>query len=108
MSLSVTEAFCSTMMATAVILTLRAFPFILFSRKEPPAILCFIEKYIPILVMAILVVYCLKDVQLSTAPYGLPHFLALTATVILHLWKKNALISICGGTILFMILNHIF
>jgi branched-subunit amino acid transport protein AzlD len=107
MKLSMAAAFYSSLLAAGVIFSTRVFPFILFSGKDPPAILKFIEKYIPPMVMAILLAYCLKDIHLSSEPYGLPHFAALAGTVLLHLWKKNAMLSIFGGTIFFMIMNRI-
>jgi branched-subunit amino acid transport protein AzlD len=107
MNISIKTACLATILSMVVIFLLRAFPFILFSKREPPAILQFIEKYIPPMIMAILLFYCLKDVKFSSAPYGIPYFTALTATVLLHLWKNNSLLSIFGGTALFMILNSI-
>ncbi len=87
-----------------IILATRTFPFALFSRKDPPAALKFVERYIPPMVMAVLVVYCLKDVAWAVSPHGLREVAALAAVVVLHLLKRNALISIFGGTALYMFL----
>jgi branched-subunit amino acid transport protein AzlD len=106
-NLSLTMAILGTLVSAAIILITRAFPFVLFSRRDPPRIICFIEKYIPSMVMAILVIYCLKDTRLEVHPWGLPSFIALAVTVVLHLWKRNPMISILGGTILYMILSRI-
>jgi branched-subunit amino acid transport protein AzlD len=54
--------------------------------------------------MTLLLLYCLKDVSLATAPHGLPEALALAAVVGLHLWRRNALLSIGAGTGLYMFL----
>jgi len=54
--------------------------------------------------MGMLVVYCLKDVQLLTSPHGIPEAIAIVAVILLHLWKRNSLLSIGGGTVLYMIL----
>lgn len=107
MKITTNMALVATLVSTLVIFSLRAFPFVLFSKREPPHVLRFIEKYIPPMVMAILLVYCFKDVQFAQEPFGAPYLIALAATVILHLWKKNSMFSIFGGTILFMILNKI-
>lgn len=107
MKLSITMAFAATIVSALVIFALRAFPFVLFSRRNPPHVLRFIEKYIPPMVMAILLVYCLKDIQFTQTPYGAPYFIALAATIALHIWKKNSMISIFGGTALFMILKAV-
>jgi|WetSurMetagenome_2_1015567.scaffolds.fasta_scaffold72045_3 branched-subunit amino acid transport protein AzlD len=105
--LTLGAALIATIISTLIICGTRAFPFVLFSRRDPPRIIKFIEKYIPPMVMAILVIYCLKDIQITVKPYSLPSFIALGVTVALHLWKHNPLISISGGTILFMILERI-
>ena len=58
----------------------------------------------PFAVIGMLVVYCLKEVSLINRPYGLPELLGCAATAALHLWKHNNLISIGGGTVIYMIL----
>lgn len=107
MNLSVLNVIIASIISGVIIFSTRAFPFVLFSKREPPAFIRFIEKYIPPMVMAILLVYCFKDIRFSACPYGLPYFIALAATVVLHLWKNNSMVSIFGGTILFMILHKI-
>ena len=94
-------------LTTLLLLFYRAAPFLIFSKKEPPAALRFVEKCLPPLIIATLIVYCLKDIDFASSPYGAPHFVAIAATVGLHLWKKNSMISIFGGTILFMLLSRI-
>ena len=54
--------------------------------------------------VGLLVVYCLKDVQPAAAPYGLPELIAVAATAGLHVWKKNTLLSVGVGTVLYMLL----
>lgn len=92
---------------TLIILATRAFPFLLFARRNPPRALRFVEKYIPPMVMAILVVYCLKDIQWGIWPSGLREIAAIALVTALHLWKKNAMLSIFGGTAFYMILQAI-
>lgn len=87
-----------------VILATRAFPFILFSRRDPPAVLRFVERFIPPMVMAVLVVYCLKDINWTAWPSGIRELAALALVFALHLTKKNAMLSIFGGTAFYMIL----
>lgn len=105
--LTLNQALIATLIGTAVIFSTRAFPFVLFSKREPPAIIRFIEKYIPPMVMAVLLIYCFKDVQFMAKPFGIPEISALVVTVILHLWKNNSMLSIFGGTFLYMVLIHI-
>lgn len=87
-----------------VILATRAFPFVLFSRRDPPKMLRFVERFIPPMVMAVLVVYCLKDIQWGTGCAGVQELVSLAAVCVLHLTKKNAMLSIFGGTALYMVL----
>ncbi|MBQ0002134.1 MAG: AzlD domain-containing protein [Treponema sp.] len=107
MKLTLIQALIGTFISAAILYALRAFPFVLFSKREPPQIIRFIEKYIPPMVMAVLVIYCLKDINLLSRPFGLPELIALAFTVIIHLWKNNSMVSIFGGTILFMILSRV-
>lgn len=108
MKLSFPAALFACVLCCITIFLLRAFPFLLFSKRNPPAFLRFIEKYIPSMVIACLLIYCLKDIHLRSAPFGLPQAIALGAAVILHLWKNNAMLSIFGSTALFMLLNYRF
>ncbi len=98
-------AVAATLISAAIVIFERAFPFIIFAKKNPPSLVTFIEKYLPPLAMACLLVYCLKDMNFSAKPFALPEIAALSATVLVHLWKGNALLSIFTGTALFMSLN---
>jgi branched-subunit amino acid transport protein AzlD len=80
----------------------RLVPFLFFSKRKPPPLLRFIETYIPPMVMVILVVYCFSDVGWIDAPHGVPELTAGAAAALLHLWKKNAFLSILGSTGLYM------
>jgi branched-subunit amino acid transport protein AzlD len=82
----------------------RALPFVFFAKHRPPAVVEFLERYIPPMVMTILVVYCLKDVRLSASPWGIPELASVIFVVVVHLMVRNPLISIFGGTALYMIL----
>jgi branched-subunit amino acid transport protein AzlD len=106
-SLTVAQSVIAAVVSGVVIFCTRAFPFVLFSKQEPPEILRFIEKNIPPMVMAILLVYCFKSVRFTREPYGIPELVALGVTVAAHLWKGNPMISIFGGTGVFMFLNRI-
>ena len=107
-NLSISAAIIATICSALVIFSERASPFVLFSKKEPPAFIKFVEKYIPPMVMAALLVYCLKDISFSREKILPSEFIALTITVVLHLWKRNSLISIFSGTAVYMLLQKIF
>lgn len=94
-----------------VTMGLRFLPFFIFGGgKETPRFISYLGKYLPYAIMGMLVVYCLKGVSFINAPYGVPELLGVAAVAGLHLWKRNTLLSIAGGTILYMILiqNNIF
>ncbi len=93
--------------AFANILT-RAFPFVLFGkRKKIHPLVTYLGKYLPPAIIATLVVYCLKDIKIMSGSHGLPELICVSVVVGLHLWKKNILISIGAGTILYMILIQV-
>ena len=82
----------------------RFLPFLIFPEgKTPPAYIQYLGKVLPYAVIGLLVIYCLKDVPASST-YGLPEAIAILFIMVLHKWKKNTLLSIGGGTILYMIL----
>ena len=83
----------------------RWLPFWLFpENKEPPPVVAYLGRVLPAAVMGLLVVYCLKNVTWMAAPHGIPELLAILAVVLLHRWRDNVLLSIAGGTALYMAL----
>jgi branched-subunit amino acid transport protein AzlD len=89
-------------------MTTRFLPFIVFSeKKETPAFIQYIGKYLPSAVFGMLVVYCLKNVSLVSGSHGVPEFIAIVVTVLLHKWKRQMLLSIAGGTVCYMLLLHL-
>jgi len=80
-------------------------PFLLFPEsKQPPEVVSYLGRVLPPAMMGLLVVYCLKGVSISISPYGLPEMIAIGVIVLLHSWRKNVLLSIAGGTIVYMLL----
>ena len=85
----------------------RFLPFIVFSEnRKTPSFIHYIGKYLPSAVFGMLVIYCLKDVSIFQGTHGLPELLAIAVTAILHLWKRQMLLSIAGGTVCYMLLLH--
>lgn len=86
-------------------MTTRFLPFLIFTegRPTPPAV-HYLGKALPSVAFGMLVIYCLKDVQFTLGTYGFPEAIAITATVILHSWKRQMLLSIAGGTLVYMML----
>ena len=82
---------------------LRFLPFLVFRRHTPPYI-AYLGKVLPPALSGMLVIYCFKDVSFAAAPFGLPELIAAVCVVALHVWKRNSLISILGGTGIYMLL----
>lgn len=83
----------------------RFLPFILFpANKPPPKYVQYLGKELPAAVLGMLVVYCLKDVNILVGSHGIPELIAVTVIVVLHFWKKQRLLSILGGTVIYMLL----
>lgn len=83
----------------------RWLPFWLFpEKKQPPTVVTYLGRVLPPAMMGLLVVYCLRSVSWISAPHGAPELLAITAVVALHTWRRNVLLSIAGGTVLYMVL----
>ena len=83
----------------------RFLPFLIFSPRRPtPPFVQYLGKALPGAVFAMLVVYCLRNISLVQYSYGLPELIAIAATIGLHLWKRQMLLSIAGGTVLYMLL----
>ena len=86
----------------------RWLPFWLFpEKKEPPRVVTDLGRLLPPAMMGLLVVYCFKNVSWLSGSHGAPELLATAAVVGLHLWKKNVLLSIAGGTALYMVLLQV-
>ncbi len=84
---------------------LRAFPFLLFgAAKQPPKLVLYLGNVISPAAIAMLVVYCVRHVPVTSWPHGLPELIAGGLVVGLHLAWRNPLLSICGGTAAYMTL----
>ena len=83
----------------------RWLPFLLFPEgRAVPKTVTYLGKLLPAAAMGLLVVYCLRSVSLTAPPHGIPEAAAILAVVLLHKWRGNVLVSIAGGTALYMIL----
>ena len=90
--------------AASVTILLRALPFILLQGKETPPTITYLGQVLPYSIMAMLVVYCLRNIQILKYPFGLAELIAIIVTTLLHIYKRNTLISIVCGTICYMVL----
>ena len=105
-------AYSAVLVAVIVAVTqlTRFLPFILFpENKETPKYIRELGSVLPYSVIGLLVVYCLKDINFPGGSHGIPELIAVVFIVIVHTWKKNVLLSIAGGTLLYMVLvQYIF
>lgn len=86
-------------------LVTRFLPFLVFpSGKETPKYIRYLGKVLPAAVFGLLVIYCLRNVSVFSGSHGLPELIAIAVVVVLHLWKRQMLISIAGGTLVYMLL----
>ncbi len=84
--------------------TTRFLSFLVFAgKRETPPLVQYLGKALPSAIFAMLVVYCLRNTDV-TAHFAFPEALAITATVLIHLWKRQMLLSIAGGTAVYMLL----
>ena len=88
-----------------VTLFTRALPFLLFDHGERPSRwVTYLGQVLPPAIMALLVVYCLRNIDLLAGNHGLPQLICVAVAALLHLWKGNTLVSIFGATALYMAL----
>ncbi|MBQ8315498.1 MAG: branched-chain amino acid transporter permease [Lachnospiraceae bacterium] len=90
--------------AVATMLT-RFLPFLVFRADKPtPKYIRYLGKALPAAIFGMLVVYCLKNVDVTAGTHGLPELISVVRVAGLHLWKRNMLLSIGGGTVCYMLL----
>ena len=105
MILTTSQALLTIVVITIATLLTRALPFIIFpAGKETPKFVTYLGQVLPYSIIGMLIIYCFKSVSMIRAPYGIPEAIAAVFVVAIHKWKHNLLISIGGGTLLYMIL----
>lgn len=82
----------------------RALPFLVFRGREVPAAVRYLGRVLPMAVMATLVVYCLRGTTFTSLAGFAPQAVACAVVALLHLWRRSALLSILGGTAVYMVL----
>ena len=100
----VTKAVLVSLLIGLIVFAERLFPFAVFSKRKPGKLIHIFERYIPPLVMIGLLIYSLRDVRFSSLGQWVPQISAITFTIVTYLLKKISLVSIFGGTIIYMIL----
>lgn len=105
--LSLGQALAAVFVSGLVVLATRVLPFAIFAKKNPPLCIRFIEKYAPPLIMMVLLVYCFKDVDFTSAATCAPYFICVAVSGVLHVIFRNSMASIIGSTVLFMVLTRL-
>ena len=99
------QAFITVMLIAAATFATRVIPFLVFpDADEAPKFVRYLGNVLPYAAIGMLVVYCLRHVSLLQGSHGLPELIAILLTVGLHLWKRQMLLSIAGGTVCYMLL----
>lgn len=103
--MSLTEQIITIAICVFGTMTTRFLPFLIFSDKKPtPKYIQYLGKALPAAIFGMFVVYCLKNVSILSGSHGVPELIAIVLTVALHLWRRQMLLSIAGGTICYMLL----
>lgn len=108
MPVSIERSLIIIAVVSGTIFFTRLIPFLFFpvGKKIPPMVQ-YLGRVLPPAVIGMLVIYCLKAVHLTVYPYGLPELIAIAAVIVLHVWRRNNLLSIGAGTVLYMFLVQV-
>lgn len=102
------KAFWIVIVAGLVTLAIRFSPFVLFSRGEGVSHqIRFLGNTLPPAIMATLILMTLRHVDVFSGTHGIPEFAGVIVTALLHIWRRSTLISIAGGTALYMVLIRV-
>ena len=105
MPLSAGTSFLIILLVALTTFATRVTPFLVFPKgKEIPKTIQYLGKVLTPAIIGMLVVYCLKNMKILGAPYGIPEMISVVTVAVLHIWKRNNLLSIGVGTVLYMVL----
>lgn len=91
-----------------VTIILRSLPFVLFSGEgKLPPVVVYLGDVLPMAVMGMLVVYCLRNITFTQSPFGIPEVVSTLLVVIVQIYKRSSLVSILAGTIVYMVLIRV-
>lgn len=103
--MTLTEQMITIAMVVLGTAVTRFLPFLIFPAGKPtPKYIQYLGKVLPPAVFGLLVIYCLKNVSIFTGSHGLPELISIVLVIVLHVWKRQMLLSIAGGTVCYMLL----
>jgi branched-subunit amino acid transport protein AzlD len=103
--MTTTQQLITILMISLGTMSMRFLPFLIFPAGKPtPKYIQYLGRVLPGAVFGMLVVYCLKNVSVTSFPFGIPELIGIAVTAVLHLWKKQMILSMAGGTLLYMVL----
>lgn len=103
--MTLTQQIIIILMVVISTMITRFLPFLVFPADKPtPKYIQYLGAYLPAAVFGLLVIYCLKNVSIFTGSHAIPEMISILVVVVLHLWKRQMLVSIAGGTICYMLL----
>lgn len=105
MTMTLTQQFITIGVVVLGTMLTRFLPFLIFPPQKPtPKYIQYLGKVLPSAVFGLLIIYCLKDVDLAAGSHGIPELISIALVILLHLWKRQMLLSIAGGTVCYMLL----
>jgi branched-subunit amino acid transport protein AzlD len=90
--------------SAAITWGLRALPFAVLAPLRTSVVVGYLGARMPLGVLVILIAYTMRGLPLAHPARALPDVLALAVTIALHLWRRNAVLSILGGTVIYAVL----
>lgn len=99
-----TQLLIVVLICAGVTVMSRLISFLVFKGGKTPAFITWLGSQLPAAVMTMLLVYCLKDVSFARTGGWIPALCGVAVTALAHIWKKNMMLSICGGTVVYMVL----
>lgn len=102
--MTLTEQILTVVTLVVATASTRFVPFLIFRGKKTPGYIQYLSQVLPAAVFGMLVVYCLRNVDVMAAPFGIPEAIGVLVTALLHVWKCQMMISILGGTLTYMLI----
>ena len=103
--MTVSQQIITVLLVVAGTMITRFLPFIIFPSGKPvPGWAEYLGKVLPSAVFGLLVIYCLRDVEIFSGSHGIPELISIGIVAALHLWKRQMILSVAGETICYMVL----